>query len=112
MNDPLHHRPAGGDRLRFNQNGSVTVEAALTLASVIAVAGLLLAGLAGAAARIAAIDAAGAAARAAAIGGTYTPAGGRTTVTEHGGSMTATAVVDSPLGAATATAVVVGEPQR
>ncbi|UDL73122.1 hypothetical protein [Corynebacterium uberis] len=88
------------------ESGSVTIEAALSLAVLITVFAAIVAGMATVAAHIAAIAAAGAAARAAAIGVSAPPDGRATvSITQHDGWVRAQATVGSPLGARTATAV-------
>ena len=87
-----------------DDRGSVTVEAALSLAVLMTVAAAIVAGIATMAAYISAVDIAGAAARSQAIGVDFTPARGTVDVSESGGVITVTAVVSAPLTPMTATA--------
>ena len=85
--------------------GSVTIEAALSLASLVIVAAGIVGGIATLSAHLAAIDAAGAAARATAIGVDYQREGIDITVSEGAGLITAEAAVPAPLGTMSAQAV-------
>ncbi|KHO30210.1 hypothetical protein [Corynebacterium minutissimum] len=85
--------------------GSVTIEAALALASLVIVAAGIVGGIATLSAHLAAVDAAGAAARAAAIGVDYQREGVAVTITESSGLVTAEAAVPAPLGTMRAQAV-------
>ncbi|AKK10203.1 hypothetical protein CUTER_00910 [Corynebacterium uterequi] len=76
----------------------MTVEAALSLSSLVLVAAGIVAGLATVSAQITAVDAAGAAARAHAIGVAYTPPRGVAEVAEADGVVTAVVRVPAPLG--------------
>lgn len=88
-----------------NDRGSVTVEAALALSSLVMVCALIVGAVATMAAHLAAVGTAGAAARAHAIGVTYEPARGQVTVTESRGLVTVTAQVPAVLGTMSAEAV-------
>ncbi|WJY64934.1 hypothetical protein CAQUA_00970 [Corynebacterium aquatimens] len=77
--------------------GSVTIEAALALASLVIVAAAIIAGVSTMAAYLSAIDIAGAAARSHAIGVDYNPPRGAVVITQSDGMVTATARVPSPL---------------
>ncbi|AMO91541.1 hypothetical protein HMPREF3155_00755 [Corynebacterium sp. HMSC06D04] len=85
--------------------GSVTIEAALGLSSLVIVAAGAVAGVATMAAHLAAVDAAGAAARAYAIGEDYSQEKVSVDIAERGGLVTAQATVRSPLGEMKAQAV-------
>lgn len=85
--------------------GSVTIEAALALASLVIVAAGIVGGIATLSAHLAAVDAAGAAARSAAIGVDYQHEGVTVTITESSGLVTAEAAVPAPLGTMRAQAV-------
>lgn len=85
--------------------GSVTIEAALSLASLVIVAAGIVGGIATLSAHLAAVDAAGAAARSAAIGVDYQREGVAVTFTESSGLVTAEAAVPAPLGTMRAQAV-------
>ena len=87
-----------------DDRGSVTVEAALSLAVLLTVAAAIVAGVATMAAYISAVDIAAAAARSHAIGVDFTPSRGTVTVEEAGGMVTVTAVVPAPVTPMTATA--------
>lgn len=91
-------------RLLSNDRGSVTIEAALSLATLVIVAAAIVAGIATMASYISAVDIAGAAARSHAIGVEYSPPRGTVEVVEHAGVVTATARVASPLRTMSATA--------
>lgn len=82
-----------------------TIETAVGLGSLIAVCGLVVAGLATMSAHLVAVDTAGAAARAHAIGASYTPPRGEVRVSSEGELVTATATVPAPLGARSHAAV-------
>ncbi|QPK83406.1 hypothetical protein G7Y29_00840 [Corynebacterium qintianiae] len=88
----------------IDDRGSVTVEAALSLAVLVTVAAAIVAGIATMAAYISAVDIAGAAARSHAIGVDFTPARGSVRVSETGGMVEVTAVVPAPISPMTATA--------
>lgn len=88
-----------------NERGSVTVEAALSLASLVIVCALMVGAIATLAAQVAAIDAAGAAARSHAIGVTYTPPRGEVQVATSNGLVTATVAVPAVFGTMQATAI-------
>ena len=68
----------------MNDTGSVTIEAALALSSLVLVGALMVSGLVTLADYIAAVDAAGAAARAHAIGTEYTPPRGTVDIARGG----------------------------
>lgn len=91
---------------RLDDRGSVTVEAALALSSLIIVAAAIIGAIATMSAKLAAVDAAAAAARAHAIGVTYEPPAGTVTARESGGLVTVTAEVPAVFGAMTAQAIV------
>lgn len=93
----LHH--LGDDR------GSVTIEAALSLTTLMIVCAAMVGAIATLAAQVAAIDAAGAAARSHAIGISYAPPRGQVQVTTTAGLVTATATVPAVFGNREATAV-------
>ena len=82
----------------MNDTGSVTIEAALALSSLVMVGALMVSGLVTLADYIAAVDAAGAAARAHAIGTEYTPPRGTVDIAHDGELVRAVAKVPSPLG--------------
>lgn len=88
-----------------DERGSVTVEAALSLASLVIVCAGMVGAIATLAAQVAAVDAAGAAARSHAIGVTYSPPRGQVQVTTSNGLVTATAAVPAVFGTMQATAV-------
>lgn len=92
-------------RILRNDTGSVTIEAALGLSSLVIVAAGAVAGVATMAAHLAAVDAAGAAARAHTIGEPFSSDGASVDVAEHGGLVTAQATVPAPLGSMKARAV-------
>lgn len=91
-------------RLR-DERGSVSIEMALGLSSLVAVLAAMVAALATLGAHLAAIDTAGAAARAHAIGVDFTPPRGSVDVTVTGGLVTVTARIPAPLREMSATAV-------
>ncbi|ANE03031.1 hypothetical protein [Corynebacterium crudilactis] len=91
-------------RLR-SDDGSVSVEAALALSSLVIVCGLIIAAMATLAAYLAAVDTAGAAARAHAIGEHFEPTRGQLDVQEISGMLTATATIPAPFGEVSARAV-------
>lgn len=88
-----------------SDDGSVSIEAALALSSLVIVCGLIIAAMATLAAYLAAVDAAGAAARAQAIGESFEPARGHVDMHEAGGMLTATATIPAPIGQVSASAV-------
>ena len=89
----------------MNDTGSVTIEAALALSSLVLVGALMVSGLVTLADYIAAVDAAGAVARAHAIGTEYTPPRGTVDIARDGELVRAVAKVPSPLGTMEAEAV-------
>lgn len=91
-------------RTLTNDRGSVTIEAALSLATLMVVAAGIVAAIATMAAHISAIDIAGAAARAHAIGVGFDPGTADVTVRESGGIVEVTARVPAAIGTAEATA--------
>ncbi|STC69453.1 hypothetical protein [Corynebacterium pilosum] len=91
-------------RTLTNDRGSVTIEAALSLATLMVVAAGIVAAIATMAAHISAIDIAGAAARAHAIGVDFDPGTADVTVRESGGIVEVTARVPAAIGTAEATA--------
>lgn len=91
--------------MRLDDRGSVTIEAALALASLIVVAAAIIGAMATMAAKLSAVDIAGAAARAHAVGLTYDPPHGTVAIQEQGGLITVTADVPAPLGTMSARAV-------
>lgn len=92
--------------MRCDERGSVTVEAALSLAVLVTVAAAIVAGIATMAAYISAVDTAGAAARSRAIGVDYAPPreGVSVSVGESAEVVTVTVVVPAPLSPMTAAA--------
>lgn len=92
-------RPLRGDR------GSVTIEAALALASLVIVSAGIVGAIATLAAQVAAVDAAGAAARAHAIGLSYEPPRGSVQVQTSAGLVTVTAQVPAVFGTMSAEAI-------
>ncbi|MFH0412944.1 hypothetical protein ACG98H_12825 [Corynebacterium sp. L4756] len=94
-------------KLVLNDRGSVTIEAALSLAVLVIVAAAIIGGLATMAAYISAVDIAGAAARAHAIGIEYQPPGEDITVHigESAGLVTVTARVPAAIGTMSADAI-------
>ncbi len=101
----LRRRPWGTvARILGNDRGSVTIEAALSLATLMVVAAGIVAAIATMAAHISAIDIAGAAARAHAIGVDFDPGTAAVTVSESGGIVVVTARVPAAIGTAEATA--------
>lgn len=92
-------------RRGLGEEGSVTVEAALSLSSLVVVAALIIAALATVAAHVAAVDMAGAAARAHAIGVEYQPPRGQLSIGHEGGLVKVVASVPAPLGTQRATAI-------
>lgn len=92
-------RQLGDDR------GSVTIEAALSLTTLVIVCSVMVGAIATLAAQVAAIDAAGAAARSHAIGVSYAPPRGQIQITTTAGLVTATATVPAVFGNREATAV-------
>ncbi len=89
----------------LDDRGSVTVEAALSLSSLVLVCGLIVGAVATMAAHVAAVDTAGAAARAHAIGVGYHPPRGRVEVSESAGTVTAAAEIPAVFGVMRAEAV-------
>ncbi|MGD7002148.1 hypothetical protein [Corynebacterium halotolerans] len=88
-----------------DDRGSVTVEAALALTSLVIVCAGMVAAIATLAAQVAAVDAAGAAARSHAIGVIYHPPRGDIRLSTSAGLVTATAEVPGVVGTMRATAV-------
>lgn len=82
----------------IDDRGSVTIEAALALASLVTVCGLIVGAIATMASHLAAVEIAGAAARAYAIGVDLTPSRGEVHITESSGLATATAQVPAVFG--------------
>lgn len=93
-------------KLVFNDRGSVTIEAALSLTVLIIVAAAIVGAIASMAAYISAVDIAGAAARAHAIGVEYQPPREdiSVAVAESSGLITVTAQVPGVIGTMSATA--------
>ena len=93
-------------KLVFNDRGSVTIEAALSLSVLIIVAAAIVGAMATMAAYISAVDIAGAAARSHAIGVEYQPPRPEVTVTvgESAGLITLTASVPGVIGTMSADA--------
>lgn len=91
----------------LDDTGSVTVEAALALSSLVIVAAGIIAGMATLAAKIGVVDAAGAAARSQAIGLDYEPAreGLSIQVEETAGLIVVEANAPAPIGSVSARAV-------
>ncbi len=92
-------------RVLADDRGSVTVEAALGMVTLVAVAAAVLGAMATMAAHLAAVQTAGAAARAEAVGVDFEPTRGEVEVASSGGMLTVTATVPAVLGDVTATAV-------
>ncbi|MGV0342502.1 hypothetical protein ACUY3L_10490 [Corynebacterium mastitidis] len=93
-------------RRSLGDRGSVTVEAAVGIGALVAVFGLVVAGVLTVAAQVSAVETAGAAAREHAIGGAAaSPPRGRVEVTESGGKVTARAEIPAPFGMRRAQAV-------
>lgn len=90
-----------------NDRGSVTIEAALALSSLVIVAAAIVGAIATMAAYVSAVDAAGAAARAHAIGEEFTPARAdmHIDIRESAGLVTAVVDVPAPIGDMSARAV-------
>lgn len=88
-----------------NQRGSVTLEAALGLSSLVIVCAGMIGGIATLAAQVAAIDSAGAAARSHAIGVEYQPTRGSLQIQNNGDLVTVTAEIPAVFGPVRATAV-------
>lgn len=84
--------------LRLDDRGSVTIEAALALASLVIVAAAIVGGMATMAAKLSAVDIAGAAARAHAVGIDYHPPQGTVEVHETTDLVIVTARVPTALG--------------
>lgn len=93
-------------KLVFNDRGSVTIEAALSLSVLIIVAAAIVGAMATMAAYISAVDIAGAAARAHAIGVEYQPPRSDVSVSvgESAGLVTVTASVPGVIGTMSADA--------
>lgn len=91
--------------MRLDDRGSVTIEAALSLASLVIVAAAIVGGMATMAAKLSAVDIAGAAARAHAVGIDYQPPQGTVEVHESAGMVTVTARVPAALGTMSAEAI-------
>ncbi|AWB81098.1 hypothetical protein C3B44_01030 [Corynebacterium yudongzhengii] len=91
--------------MRIDDRGSVSIEAALALSSLVIVAAAIIGALATMGAHLAAIHAASAGARAYAIGTDYAPARGHIEVTTGTDTVTVTATVPAVFGDMTATAV-------
>lgn len=93
-------------KLVFNDRGSVTIEAALSLSVLIIVAAAIVGAMATMAAYISAVDIAGAAARAHAIGVEYRPPRSDISVSvgESAGLVTVTASVPGVIGTMSADA--------
>ncbi|MFV8381294.1 hypothetical protein HW450_06155 [Corynebacterium hindlerae] len=87
-----------------NDDGSVTIEAAFGVASLVIVAGLIVTAMATFAWYISAVDMAGAAARAHALGVSYQPPRGTVTYRDDGVWATATIAIPTPLTTVTASA--------
>lgn len=83
----------------LDDEGSVTIEAALALSALVVVAAAIVAGISAMAAYVSAVDIAGAAARAHAIGVDYAPPrdGVNVTVSESGGMVNVSAQVPSAI---------------
>lgn len=96
----------------LDDRGSVSVEAALGVSSLVVVFVALCAAMATLAAHVAAADTAGAAARAHAVGAAFEPPRGSVAVGESGGLVTVVATVPAPLGPARSTAVFPAESAR
>ncbi|WP_082353487.1 hypothetical protein [Corynebacterium deserti] len=88
-----------------SDDGSVSIEAAFALSSLVIVCGLIIAAMVTVTAYLAALDMAGAAARAHSIGESFEPLRGSVSWEESGGMLTAEARVPAPFGEATAHAV-------
>lgn len=88
-----------------NDDGSVTIEAALALSSLVVVSALIVGVLATLATYLAAVDGAGAAARAHAIGEIYEPTRGTVVIIENGGLVTARMSIPATVGEVHADAV-------
>lgn len=82
-----------------------TIEAALSLSSLVIVAAVMVGAIASLASYVSAIDIAGAAARAHAIGTEYVPPRGSVEIVEEHGLVTATATVPAALREMRATAI-------
>ncbi|MDU0478599.1 hypothetical protein QVA66_05025 [Staphylococcus chromogenes] len=82
----------------IDDEGSVTIEAAVGVGALVGVAALVVAALTTLAAQIQAVDLAGAAARAHAIGEPFTPPRGEVNVGVANGWVQVTAWVPAPLG--------------
>lgn len=88
-----------------NDRGSVTVEAALSMVTLVTVTAAVLGAMATMAAHLSAVQTAGAAARAEAVGVEFTPAQGSVQVASSGGMITVTATVPAVFGDVAATAI-------
>ncbi|RNE49006.1 hypothetical protein [Corynebacterium alimapuense] len=88
-----------------NDRGSVSVEAALALLSLVVVCGLVIGAIQTMAVHLVAVDAAGAAARAYAIGVDYVPPLGKVDIAESAGLVTVTASIPAVYGTMSHTAV-------
>lgn len=88
-----------------SDDGSVSIEAAFALSSLVIVCALIIAAMATLAAYLAATDSAGAAARAHAIGESFTPSRGEVSIAENNGMLTATATIPAPFGEISADAI-------
>lgn len=93
------------NRLRLDDRGSVTIEAALALASLVIVAAAIIGAMATMAAKISSVDIAAAAARAHAVGLDYDPPQGTVSVEENSGLITVTAEVPAAIGTMSSTAI-------
>ena len=91
--------------LLASDRGSVSVEAALGMSSLVIVLVALVGAIATLGSYLAAVDTAGAAARSLAIGLEFEPTRGTIATSEAGGLMTVTATIPAPLGEVSATAV-------
>lgn len=89
-----------------DDRGSVTIEAALALNSLVVVAAAIIGAIATMSAQLAAVDAAAAGARAHAIGVDYRPPAGTVTARSSGGLVTVTAEIPAVFGTVTAEAIV------
>ncbi len=98
-------RSALSPRTLRDDRGSVTVEAALGMATIVVALSAAVAALGTVAAYVAAVDIAGAGARSHAVGIDFIPPRGQVEVSEHAGLVTVTATVPAPLGSMSATAV-------
>lgn len=92
-------------RVLDNDRGSVTIEAALALSSLVVVCALIVASMATMISYLVAVDLAGAAARAHAIGENFTPSRGAVDISEVDGFVSVRASVGSPFGEVSADAI-------